>query len=78
MDRVVEAAARSGVAMEINNRYKLPSAAFIKRAKAGDVKFAFGTNNGDSKLGRLEYGLQMVKECGLKWQDFWTPRRERG
>ncbi len=78
MDRVVEAAAKSGVAMEINCRRNLPSKAFILRAKAAGVKFTFGTNNADPELGRVEYGLKMVNECGLRWQDFWTPKRERG
>ena len=31
---VIDAAVKNGVAIEINNRYKLPSASFIKMAKA--------------------------------------------
>ncbi len=77
MDRVIEAAVKKGIAIEINNRYKLPGAGFIKRAKEAGAKFAFGTNNSDRNLGRLEYGIAMVKECGLRWQDFWTPAAER-
>jgi histidinol phosphatase-like PHP family hydrolase len=72
--KVIEAAVRNGVAMEINNRYKVPSASFIRMAKAGGVKFTFGTNNsGPDDLGRCEYGLRMVEECGLRWQDFFVP-----
>ena len=48
--------------------------AFLKRAKAAGVKFSFGTNNGDPNIGRLEYPLQMVQECGLKWQDIFVPK----
>lgn len=74
MQRVIAAAAKNHVAIEINNRYKLPSAAFIRAAKAGGCKFSFGTNNtGPDDLGRCEYGLQMVGECKLVWQDFFTP-----
>jgi len=74
MRKVVDAAARNGVAIEINNRYRLPSAAFLKMAKAAGCKFTFGTNNGGPEdLGRCEYGLQMVEECRLGWQDFWVP-----
>jgi len=74
MDRVVQALAKSGVAMDINARFKLPSAAFIKRAKAAGVKFTFGTNNGGADdLGRLDYCLQMVEECGLTGNDMWIP-----
>ena len=72
--KVFEAAARNQVAIEINNRYKLPSAALIKIAKAAGCKFTFGSNNtGPEDLRRCEYGLQMVQECGLRWQDFWVP-----
>lgn len=74
MERVVQALAKSGVAMEINARFKLPSAAFIKLAKASGVKFTFGTNNGGANdLGRLDYCIQMVEECGLTGNDMWIP-----
>jgi histidinol phosphatase-like PHP family hydrolase len=73
---VIDAAKRNGVAIEISNRYKLPSAAFIKAAKKAGVKFSFGTNNGDKNLGRDEYGVAMVKECGLTWQDMFLPKPE--
>jgi len=74
MQSVTEAAKRNDVAIEINNRYRVPSAAFIKAAKKAGVKFSFGTNNGDKNLGRDEYGVQMVKECGLTWQDMFLPK----
>jgi len=74
MRKVIEAAGRNGVAIEINNRYRLPSPAFIKLAKRAGVKFSFGTNNGDRVLGRLEYSLEMVKECGLAGQDIFVPK----
>ena len=38
------------------------------------AKFSFGTNNADANVGRLEYPLQMVKECALAWQDIFVPR----
>jgi histidinol phosphatase-like PHP family hydrolase len=70
---VIDAAVKNRVAIEINNRYRLPSASFIRLAKAAGAKFTFGTNNGGRDLGRCEYALQMVKDCGLVWQDFWLP-----
>lgn len=74
IDRVVKALAEGGVALEINNRYKIPSAKFIKKAKEAGVKFTFGTNNGGADdLGRMEYGIDMVFECGLSSQDMWYP-----
>jgi hypothetical protein len=74
MQRVIDAAIQNDVAIEINNRYKIPSAAFIKSAKAAGAKFSFGTNNGDANLGRLEYPIQMVQECGLTANDIFQPK----
>ncbi|MGD0225780.1 MAG: family 16 glycoside hydrolase [Terriglobia bacterium] len=74
MQKVIDAAKANDVAIEINNRYRIPSAAFIQRAKSAGVKFSFGTNNGDPNLGRMEYALEMVKQCGLTWQDIFMPK----
>jgi hypothetical protein len=72
--RVITAAVKNSVAIEINNRYKLPSKSFIQMAKAAGAKFTFGTNNTSAQdLLRCEYGLQMVEECKLEAQNFWTP-----
>jgi hypothetical protein len=74
MQKVIAAAKQNDVAIEINSRFRIPSATFIKAAKQAGVKFSFGTNNEGRELGRLEYCLQMVKECGLTWDDFFVPR----
>jgi len=71
MERVVTALKENQIAMEINSRLKLPSAAFIKMAKEAGVKFTMGTNNTNAELGYLEYGLAMIQECGLRPEDFW-------
>lgn len=58
MGKVIEAAVKNEVAIEIYNRYKIPSAAFTRAAKASGAKFSFGTNNADANLGRLEYPIE--------------------
>jgi hypothetical protein len=74
MKKVVAAAARNHVAVEINDRMRLPSFAFLRMAKEAGCKFTFGTNNaGPNDLGRSEYGLRMVEECQLTWRDFFVP-----
>jgi hypothetical protein len=74
MQRVIEAAVKRGIAIEINARFRLPSAAFIRHAQKAGARFTLGTNNGGSDdLGQLDYAVQMVRECGLKWSDFWLP-----
>jgi len=78
MDRVIRAAVENGIAIEINDRYRIPSAAFIKRAKAAGARFSFGTNNKDENYGNLEYCLDMIKECGLTAGDMFMPELSPG
>jgi len=76
MDKVIQAAVNNNIAIEINARYKIPSAKFIKKAKAAGVKFSMGTNNPDNELGYLEYPIRMIEECGLQPGDFFKPRKK--
>jgi hypothetical protein len=74
MDRVIRALRDNGVAMEINDRLRIPSAEFIKRAKAAGVKFTFGSDNtGPRDLGRMDYCIAMISECHLRPEDLWFP-----
>lgn len=73
MDRVIKAAKDNNIAIEINNRYKIPSADFIKRAKKAGVKFTLGTNNTDENFSGVEYARKMIRECKLKQDDFYLP-----
>jgi len=73
MDKVITAAVANDIAIEINARYKIPSAAFIKQAKAAGAKFSMGTNNVDKNLGTLDYAIAMIEECGLEPGDFFKP-----
>ncbi|HON92875.1 MAG TPA: DUF1080 domain-containing protein [Sedimentisphaerales bacterium] len=74
MDRVIQAAVRNGVAIEINSRYKLPGERFIQKAKEAGAKFAFGTNNGDKDLGDLAYSRLMARKYNLTREDFFIPK----
>ena len=76
MDKVINAAIANDVAIEINSRFKIPSATFIKRAKKAGAKFSMGTNNGGNELGYLEYSIQMLEECGLEPDDFFKPKKK--
>ena len=77
MDKVIDAAVANNIAIEINARYKIPSATFIKRAKARGVTFAMGTNNTGKELGTLDYAIQMIEECGLEPGDFFKPTKKK-
>jgi len=76
MDKVIHAAVKNDIAIEINARYKIPSATFIKRAKNAGVKFSMGTNNADRELGTLDYAIEMIAECGLEPGDFFEPQKK--
>ncbi len=76
MDKVIDAAVANNIAIEINARYKIPSATFIKKGKAAGVKFSMGTNNTDKNLGTLDYAIQMIDECGLEPSDFFKPSKK--
>jgi histidinol phosphatase-like PHP family hydrolase len=74
-DKFIQALVKSGKALEINNRYRMPNKAMIQKAKAAGVKFTFGTNNGGADdLGKMEYGIRMKEECGLTARDMYKPK----
>jgi hypothetical protein len=77
MDKVIKAAKGNNIAIEINNRFRIPSADFIKRAKAARVKFTVGTNNADEHFSGAAYARQMIKECGLTANDFYLPVKKQ-
>jgi histidinol phosphatase-like PHP family hydrolase len=77
MMKLIDAAKEKGVAIEINNRFKIPSEKFIKLAKAAGVKFTIGTNNIDKSFTKPYYALEMIEKCGLKYSDFWVPEKKQ-
>jgi hypothetical protein len=74
MQKVIQAAVKNDVAIEINARYRIPSVKFIKLAKQSGAKFSFGTNNGGNELGHLEYSLDVAEQCGLTKGDMFVPK----
>lgn len=73
MQKVIDAAVKHSVAIEISSSYKLPKLAFLRLAQAAGVRFCFGSNGRYPNMGKLEYSLQMAKELGLKRADLWSP-----
>jgi histidinol phosphatase-like PHP family hydrolase len=78
MNRVIEAAKKNNIAIEINNRYKIPSAEFISKAKAAGVKFTVGTNNRDAGFSGADYAREIINKCGLSEKDFFLPATKNG
>lgn len=77
MKRVIDAAVAHHVAIEINSHFRVPSAAFIRRAKAAGAKFSFGSNEHVHGIGNIGYGLAMAKECGLTRSDIYVPGKRQ-
>lgn len=77
MNAVIEAAKKNGIAIEINNRFKIPSEKFISKAKLAGVKFTIGTNNADSHFSGAEYAREMIHKCGLTGSDFYQPLKKQ-
>lgn len=74
MRRVIDAAVRHEVAIEINARFRLPSERFIRLAKAAGAKFTIGTNNTSAAdFGDWSYPFEMQRKAGLTWKDLWVP-----
>lgn len=77
MDRVIDAALKNNVAIEINNRFKIPSAAFVSKARQAGVKFTIGTNNINKNFPRPEYAIGIIRECNLTEEDFFIPGKNK-
>jgi hypothetical protein len=77
MDKVISAAKENNIAIEINNRSKIPSYEFLKRAKKAGVKFTVGTNNTDGNFSGAEYALEIISKCKLTREDFFQPVNKR-
>ncbi len=77
MDKVINAAKAKNVAIEINNRYKIPSVKFLERAKKAGVKFTVGTNNANADFTGAAYALEVIEKLGLTQDYFYQPVNKR-
>lgn len=76
MEQVILAAKKHKVAIEINNRFKIPSVEFISMAKKAGVKFSIGTNNIDGNFPGPDYAREIIKKCELIESDFFVPKKK--
>jgi histidinol phosphatase-like PHP family hydrolase len=73
MKKVIQAALKYGIALEISSSYQLPKLPFLKLAKAAGAKFSFGSNGRYPNMGKLDYCFEMAKELDLKPADMFAP-----
>lgn len=76
MEKVINAAKQNKVAIEINNRFRIPSSTFILKAKNAGIKFTIGTNNIDENFPGPDYAREMIRKCGLVESDFFVPEKK--
>ena len=76
MKKIIAAALKYGVALEISSSYKLPKLPFLKLAKAAGVKFSFGSNGRYPNMGKLDYCFAMAKELDLQSGHMFKPAAE--
>jgi len=76
MLKVIRAAARNHIAVEINSKYNIPSLSFLKLAKRAGCRFSLGSNRHDDEPGDLVYSIRMAKELGLTPQNIFVPARK--
>jgi len=75
MQKIIDAARKNQIALEISSSYRLPKIRFLELAKAAGVKFSFGSNGRFPNMGRLDYCIAMAKELGLTQSDMFIPAR---
>jgi histidinol phosphatase-like PHP family hydrolase len=75
--KVVEAARKHRVALEINSKLKLPKRYFLEIAKAAGAKFTFGSNGRYPEMGKLAYSIEMARALNLGKTDLFTPATKK-
>ncbi|MFC2075542.1 hypothetical protein ACFLT7_00525 [candidate division KSB1 bacterium] len=73
MERIIDSAVENDVALEINARYRVPSADFVRLALAKGAKFSFGSNYHGEEVGKLDYCIYTAFGCGLEKKDIFIP-----
>lgn len=71
--RIIDAAVKYNVAIELNTAYRLPRSAFLRLAKDAGVRFSFGSNIHGLDVGKLDYAASVIRELGLTPKNIFTP-----
>ncbi len=73
MQKIIDAAVKYEVAIELNTAYRLPRMPFLRLAKDAGVRFSFGSNIHGLDVGRLDYAAEMIRELKLSRKDIFVP-----
>ena len=74
MKKIINTAVQNNVAIEINTRYRIPSATFLKLAQQAGATFAIGANAQNvTHARRIDYATEMIQVLGLTAEDMFVP-----
>jgi len=71
--KIVDAAVKYRVALEISASLKAPSLGLLRLAKEAGAKFSFGSNTRLPKVNTLDYCVEMAQKLSLTKADMFTP-----
>lgn len=71
--KVVDAARSNDVAIEVHNQLQIPGIDFVKQAKANGCRFTCGGIGREEAMGRADYFLKVIQQCGLGYKDMYVP-----
>jgi len=74
MRKVIDAAVANDIAIEITTAIRFRVRAFIKTAKAAGAKSPSERTMPTQASAPRINPIQMVKQCGLVWQDIFVPK----
>ncbi len=72
MKKIVDAAVKHRVAIEINSAYRIPHLRFLKMAKDAGAKFSFGSNIHTLDVGNVDFCLETAETLNLRPTDIFA------
>ena len=69
MDKLIDAAVKNNVALEIQSETKFPNKKFVELAMKKGAKITIGRNNHDDKPNELKRSLDWLEELGVKGEN---------
>lgn len=74
MRRIVDAAKKYTIAIEINTKYQVPAMPFLEMAKSAGLQFSFGSNAHDAAaIGQIDFCVETWKKLHLTPDRFFRP-----
>lgn len=73
MTKVIDAARRNGVAIEVYNPKRIPSISFLKLAKEKGCLFSTGGLFQENKMSEPDYFYEVIDQCKLDYKDIYIP-----